>query len=177
MKVRRVVTGHDVNGKAVFVSDEIAEPILHPFDPEFKIHWLWGRDDPAKFPDDGAEPAKTTFFPPLGGFRFCIITMPPPGSAPASVDVAVATRELELRLPGLARHLEADQPGMHTTATVDVEVVLAGEVGLELDDGREVVLTAGDTVVQNGTRHRWHNRGSGPVVMAVITLGAHHANA
>jgi len=63
---------------------------------------------------------------------------------------------------------------MHTTDTIDFEVVLSGEVVLELDDGVEKVLRVGDTVVQNGTRHRWSNRGSVPAVLAVILLGAHH---
>ena len=51
------------------------------------------------------------------------------------------------------------RPGMHTTATIDFEVVLDGEIWLELDDGVEVHLRAGDTVVQNGTRHAWRNHG------------------
>jgi mannose-6-phosphate isomerase-like protein (cupin superfamily) len=174
-QVRRVVTGHDASGKAVFVSDGLAEPIRHPMNPEFLIHWLWGGDTAPRFPDAGAQPAKTTYFPPLGGFRFCLITMPPAGPPPPNLDVTAARREMEVVLPGVARYLEPDEPGMHTTATVDLEFVLAGEVGLELDEGQEVVLTAGDSVVQNGTRHRWHNRGSVPVVMLVISIGAHHA--
>jgi hypothetical protein len=42
----------------------------------------------------------------------------------------------------LAR-LEPDNPGMHTTDTIDFEVVLSGEVVLELDDGAERVLRPG----------------------------------
>jgi quercetin dioxygenase-like cupin family protein len=64
---------------------------------------------------------------------------------------------------------------MHTTDTIDFEVVLSGEVILELDDGVEKLLRPGDTVVQNGTRHRWSNRGTEPAVMAVFTIGAHRA--
>lgn len=55
------------------------------------------------------------------------------------------------------------------------EVVLAGKIGLELDDGAEVLLGPGDVVVQNGTRHRWHNRGTEPATMVVVVIGAHHA--
>jgi mannose-6-phosphate isomerase-like protein (cupin superfamily) len=57
---------------------------------------------------------------------------------------------------------------------VDFEVVLSGEVILELDDGATVTLTPGDTVVQNGTRHRWRNPGAVPAVIAVFLCGAHH---
>jgi quercetin dioxygenase-like cupin family protein len=64
---------------------------------------------------------------------------------------------------------------MHTTATIDFEVVLEGEVWLELDNGAVAHLRAGDTVVQNGTRHAWHNRGTLPARLAVFIVGAHHA--
>jgi quercetin dioxygenase-like cupin family protein len=71
-------------------------------------------------------------------------------------------------------HMEPDAPGMHTTRTIDFEVVLSGEVVLELDDGATVHLHPGDTVVQNGTRHRWSNPGREPATLAVFMCGAHH---
>jgi mannose-6-phosphate isomerase-like protein (cupin superfamily) len=49
---------------------------------------------------------------------------------------------------------------------------VSGEVWLELDDGAEVLLKAGDCVVQNGARHRWRNPSSEPCVMAVAQIGA-----
>jgi quercetin dioxygenase-like cupin family protein len=48
---------------------------------------------------------------------------------------------------------------MHRTAT-RLRLRIEGTVGLELDNGTEVTLRPGDIVVQNGTRHRWHNRGT-----------------
>jgi quercetin dioxygenase-like cupin family protein len=87
-------------------------------------------------------------------------------------DVAAGLRELQEKLPGLAEVVEPMNPGMHTTDTVDFDVVLSGEVYLELDDGAEVLLKAGDCVVQNGTRHAWHNRSSQNCVVAVAIVGA-----
>jgi len=81
---------------------------------------------------------------------------------------------MDAQLPGLAAHMEPAHPGMHTTATVDYEYVVSGRVVLELDDGASVELGPGDTVVQNGTRHRWSNAGTGPAVLAVFICGAHH---
>jgi hypothetical protein len=43
-----------------------------------------------------------------------------------------------------------------------------------LDDGATVVLNPGDTYIQNGTRHRWSNRGEVPAVLAVALIGANH---
>jgi quercetin dioxygenase-like cupin family protein len=46
---------------------------------------------------------------------------------------------------------------------------------VELDDGKETLLKAGDCVVQNGTRHAWRNRSSSACVIAVCLLGARRA--
>jgi len=61
---------------------------------------------------------------------------------------------------------------MHTTDTVDFDVIVFGEVNLELDDGAEVLLKAGDYVIQNGTRYASHNRSSGKYVISVAIVGA-----
>jgi mannose-6-phosphate isomerase-like protein (cupin superfamily) len=176
MGVRRVVTGHDREGKAVFTGDEQVEPITLAILPGMDFHRLWGANSPRSFPDDGSRPEAPEYFPPLGGFRFGLFTIPPDGGrgAPADLDLETALLELEEKLPGMARHPEVDNPGMHTTATVDYGVVLSGAPILELDDGATVVLGPGDTYIQNGTRHRWSNKGDVPAVIAVTLIGAHH---
>jgi len=174
MEVRRVVTGHDEAGKAVFVSDERVAPVTTALLAGTAFHRLWGAERAPTFPDDGAPPSLATFFPPVGGFTFGFFTLPPAGSArPGDIDVPAARAETEALLPGLLGHMEPGEPGMHTTDTIDFEVVLSGEVSLELDDGAERLLRPGDTVVQNGTRHRWRNRGAQPAVLAVFITGAH----
>jgi len=177
MNVRRVVTGHDASGKSVFVSDETVEPIEPMLMPGFQNFPVWGGDSPPQFPDDGAMPQWRNYFPPVGGFRFAILTFPPDAAmSGAAVDSAAAIADLEEKAPGMLRYMDPTDPGMHTTDTIDFEVVLDGTVVLELDDGAEVTLHPGDTVVQNGTRHRWRNPGSTPARMAVVIIGAHHAN-
>ena len=178
MDARRVVTGHDADGKAVFVSDGLVEPVTLALLPGSEFHQIWGSDRTVSFPDDGSRPSAPEYFPPVGGFRFGFFTIPPDGGrgAPADLDMAAALAEFEEKLPGMARHLEPDDPGMHTTASVDYGIVLSGEATLELDDGVTVVLGPGDTYVQNGTRHRWSNSGSVPAVLAVTLVGAEHRN-
>lgn len=176
MDVRRVVTGHDSDGKAIFVSDERVPPVVADLLPENEFHRLWGGDAAPHFPDDGSRPDDRMYFPPVGGFRFGFFTIPPDGGAgaPPGIDIGAALQDLEAKLPGLAGHMEPDNPGMHTTATIDFEVVLSGSCTLELDDGAKVTVGPGDTVVQNGTRHRWSNAGTEPCVLAVFICGAHH---
>jgi len=177
MNVRRVVTGHDTEGRAVFVTDEQVAPVTLALLPGSEFHRLWGSDVTCSFPDDGARGDMERYFPPVGGFRVGFFTIPPDGGAgaPADLDIEAALAEIDEKLPGLAEHLEPGEPGMHTTATVDFGVVLSGQATLELDDGATVVLNPGDTYIQNGTRHRWSNRGEVPAVLAVALIGAEHA--
>ena len=174
--IRRVATGHDEEGRAVFVSDELVAPVTLALLPGSEFHRLWGADSTVTFPDDGSRPGARRYFPPVGGFRFGFFTIPPDGGAgaPADLDFESALAEFEEKLPGLAGHLEPDHPGMHTTATIDYGVVVSGEVDLELDDGAKVTLGPGDSYIQNGTRHRWSNTGDVPAVIAITLIGANH---
>lgn len=176
MRIRRVVTGQTAAGRSVFVSDEQVEPTTLQLLPGAEFHQMWGADEAMALPTDGARPATPRYFPPTAGFRFLFFTLGPDRvTLPADLDVPAALQELGEKLPGLGEAMEPDNPGMHTTDTVDFDVVISGEAWLELDDGAEVRLGPGDCVVQNGTRHRWHNRTSEPCVIAVALLGAKRA--
>ena len=175
MGIRRVVTGHSADGKAVFASDEVVEPITLALLPGFEFFRLWGADEPPHFPKDGAQPPHGQYFPPVGGFRFGLFTVPPETEVSVGdIDLGEAMAAMDAELPGLAAHMEPDHPGMHTTATVDYEFVVSGSIVLELDDGKEVELHPGDTVIQNGTRHAWKNPFTEPCTMVVVLVGAHH---
>jgi mannose-6-phosphate isomerase-like protein (cupin superfamily) len=65
---------------------------------------------------------------------------------------------------------------MHTTDTIDYDIILSGEIWMEVDDGVEVHLKAGDCVIQNGTRHAWRNKGTKNCIMASILIGAKRKN-
>ncbi len=178
MKVRRVVTGHTPAGKATVASDTEVDAITVAMAPGMEFHRIWGADLPPTFPDEGSPRPFTAYFPPVGGFRFGLFTVPPDAVPPSAADIdpaviEAAVKEMEERLPGMVASMEFDHPGMHTTNTVDFEYVISGEVWLELDDGREVHLRPGDTVIQNGTRHAWRNKGTEPCRMVTIIVGAH----
>jgi mannose-6-phosphate isomerase-like protein (cupin superfamily) len=173
MQIRRVVTGQSPAGKSAIVSDERVDPITVGLLPGSEFHRIWGSDELVKLPTTGEAPPAPAWFPPTGGFRFGFFTLAPEGvGMPEDVDTGEAIAELEEKVPGLADVLEPGNPGMHTTDTVDFQLILSGEVWLELDDGVEVHLAPGDCVVQNGTRHAWHNRSSQPCVMALALVGA-----
>jgi quercetin dioxygenase-like cupin family protein len=177
--IRRVVTGHDAQGRAVVVNDEMVAPVTLGALPGSAFHRLWGADSTSMLPDDGSQPAARAYLPPVGGFRFGFFTVPPDGASGQSSDADPMVRAVEFqrRLPGLAQYFEAGEMGWHTTPTVDYGVVLSGQAILELDDGVTITLDAGDAFVQNGTRHRWSNRGDVPAVIAVTFIGAAHHGA
>lgn len=176
MKFRRVATGHDASGKAIFASDEGVSGLVLDLFPGWEFFDIWGGDETPSFPDSGHKPPAATYFPAVDGFRFSFSVIPPEGTVGSpDLDVDRATAEAEAALPGMLGHLEPD--GMHRTDTIDFEIVMQGQVYLQLDDGVETLLKVGDTVVQNGTRHVWRNPGPDDCLLAVFMVGAHRTTA
>jgi hypothetical protein len=171
MNARRVVTGHDPDSNAVFASDSVVEPRGVP-GVGFEFLKLWGADSLPSFPDSGSPAAHRDYFPPVGGFRFGIFTIPPARATPLAPEERKSVlAQMEQLFPGLPAHMEASHPGMHTSDSIDFGYVISGSIWLELDGGSMKELHAGDTYVQNGTRHAWRNRSSEPCSILVVLLG------
>ena len=171
--VRCVVTGRTKSGKSVIVNQAPVPPVTVALMPGYEFYQLWAGDDHPVLPSDGTPTEHAPWFPPKHGFRFAMFTVPPAttvrtGPAPTSAEL----EEVRQKLPGMLDVLEVDHPAMRTTDSVDFDVVVSGEVVLELDDGVEAVLKPGDCVVQNGTRHAWHNRSAEKCVLASCLIGA-----
>lgn len=64
------------------------------------------------------------------------------------------------------------EAGWHTTTTVDIDVVLRGQVMLELPGGISTILGPGDVVIQRGTDHRWTAVGDAQFAMASVMIDA-----
>ena len=171
--VRCVVTGQTKSGKSVIVSQAPVPPVTVALMPGYEFYQLWANDDHPVLPSDGTPTEHAPWFPPRHGFRFAMFTIPPAttvrtGPAPTSAEL----EEVRQKLPGMLEVLEVDHPGMHTTDSVDFDVVVFGEVVLQLDNGVEALLKPGDCVVQNGTRHAWHNRSDEKCVLVSCLIGA-----
>jgi len=170
---RRVVTGLK-DGKSVFISDGPA-PNAHIYNavPGHMTSVIYATATKPRLPQEHAEQAPPQIFvPPKPGETKLMVVVFPPDSVFASIDPAAAFDEQAIHIPGLIQAFEADAPGMHTTDTVDYDIVLDGEVWLELDDGAETLLRQGDIVVQCGTRHAWRNKGNSPATMCFVLIGA-----
>ncbi len=168
MTTRRVVTAIDEQGNSYFKHDGPTPGRVELglfIDDE-----IW-TDDPAH-PDPAGEhdPATAEGFqlePPAGGSCIRIFTfLPDTGEAyDPEVRAAAASRF------DAGDAMEADNPGMHTTATIDYGIVLSGNVTLELDKG-EADLGPGDVVVQRATRHAWRNRSGQSCSVAFVLIAS-----
>ena len=161
--VRRVVTGNDAQGKSFVVIDGETP---HQWDLGAAVMdtvWVDDARRPAPSPDNGYDndydpvaDGHVGMAPPPGGSVVRISTLYPPDRADPPSPEALQDARSHI---DVGDHLESKHlPAMHTTPTIDYGIVLEGEVGLELDAG-EVILRAGDIVVQRATRHIWHPRG------------------
>lgn len=161
-QVRVVVTGHDENGRSVVAAERTVPP-NETLAAGTQFHLLWGSDALPNYPDDGSESAEIAPFPPVGGIRFAQMAVYP-------------DEEVDYSGPGLSGlQLDNDAPGMHITASIDFEVIIEGNVWLELENGEEIHLKAGDCVVQNGTRHGWRNHTDQVARVGVMLIGTEHA--
>jgi quercetin dioxygenase-like cupin family protein len=139
--VRRVVTGHDENGKAIFKSDNVYTPEVIPSgDAEMLTLWT-----AATVPVDNNDETD-------GKERDAGVTLNG-GSVIRTCDM----------LPGSASP-------MHRTNSLDYGIVISGQVELELDDGVKTICSAGDVIVQRGTMHLWRNPSATEVCRIVFVL-------
>jgi hypothetical protein len=170
-RIRRVVTGHDKNGKSLFVMDGKAPNVLEMASmPGVALTDLWRtRSAPASNSgNDDAATGKIKLEPPASGTILRIVEFPPDTKWRKSADAAKAFASIGAG--GAPDHGSADAM-MHATATVDYIIVLKGEIWAILDKG-EKLLKQGDILIQRGTNHSWSVRTKEPAVVAAILIGA-----
>jgi mannose-6-phosphate isomerase-like protein (cupin superfamily) len=161
-QVRRIVTGHDSDGKAVILSAGAPERVVDLTEHGPRFYEIWNtRETPVRIDRDSPEPKeeKLTLAPPRNGTRIRVLDIQPETTEIQNMDPTEARRHFELINAGEAstRHQGASHPYMHRTETVDYGIVLSGEICLVMDKG-EILCRPGDIVIQRGTNHAWANR-------------------
>jgi quercetin dioxygenase-like cupin family protein len=142
LKVRRVVTGHDEEGRAVVKIDEMAENISSRRQGAASTV-IWSTDTfPVINEGDDDRSGKVTGTTIENGTVFRVVRYE----------------------PGVA-------PRRHRTDSVDYAVVMSGQIDMELD-GETVTLKAGDVLVQRGTVHNWVNRSNEVAIVAFVLVAA-----
>ncbi len=141
LEVRRVVTGHDKNGKARVIIDELSDNVIsRRAGQQSTVIWATDQTPPnLEALNDLSPDVKSTTVANGTVFR---VSRFEPGVAPRN----------------------------HRTASMDYAVVLSGQIDMELDDGEVVNLRAGDVLVQRGTVHNWTNPGTEPCIIAFVLM-------
>jgi quercetin dioxygenase-like cupin family protein len=126
--IRRVVTGHDGDGRAMIKADNtFATEPNQIGDASFALIWAT-----ASVPVDNNDEIE-------GRDQDAGITINQ-GSVIRIVDF----------LPG-------GVSPMHRTSSIDYGVVLSGQIELETENGDKTVVGTNSIIVQRGTNHRWRN--------------------
>lgn len=141
LEVRRVVTGHDKNGKARVVVDELSDNVISRRAGQ-QSTVIWATDQ---------TPANLEVLNDL------------------SADVKATTVQ-NGTVFRIARFEPGVAPRNHRTASMDYAVIISGKIDMELDDGEVVNLKAGDALVQRGTVHNWTNPGTEPCIIAFVLM-------
>jgi mannose-6-phosphate isomerase-like protein (cupin superfamily) len=139
---RRVVTGHDPEGRPIVASDSIAENVT-TLREGHRSYVMWATD---RVPADNSGPDDAAL-----------------GPMPRSIESGTIFRITEYA-PGVVS-------SPHQTDSVDYAVVISGAIEMRVD-GESVRLGAGDVLVQRGTAHDWVNNGTEPCVIAFCLVGA-----
>jgi mannose-6-phosphate isomerase-like protein (cupin superfamily) len=174
---RRIVTGHDSQGRAIIVEDAPPPRVARiggEHGPMFYEVWNT-RESPARIDRASGEPPESgiQLAPPANGTRIRVLDIPPEDASIARVTPEEARAHFaEVGAANASSHKgggNSRHAFMHRTETIDYGIVLAGELTLIVDEG-ETVVRAGDIVIQRGTNHGWANRGSVPCRIAFILI-------
>jgi mannose-6-phosphate isomerase-like protein (cupin superfamily) len=169
-KVRRVVTGHDANGKAIVLFDGACPHVrVRGHGTASTLMWVTDKTPTTMTGAKDAADREIGVPPPAQGSIFRIVEFPP--DTPESLGVRNEDVLRQMGVSPTAAGKPPRHPGMHRTASIDYAVVMSGEIDMLLDDS-EVKVKAGDVVVQQGTIHAWANRSKAPCVIAFILIGA-----
>ena len=147
LNIRRVVTGHDDQGRAQVLIDETIKNVTSQR-PGALYSVIWSSEGFPVNNDGDADPSGKK-----------IGTTIPNGTVFRIVSFG----------PGVA-------PRNHRTDSIDYAVVVSGEIDMDLD-GTTVHLKAGDVLVQRGTIHNWINKGTEPCVIAFTLVSAKSVSA
>jgi mannose-6-phosphate isomerase-like protein (cupin superfamily) len=144
--MKRVVTGVNEQGRSYIVSIDELDPAspstVWAYEPSQVLDWI-----------NAIEPgvAADWIGPQVsGGVVWHFAPMPP-----------------ESEVTQHQSYQGIDEEGFHTTKTIDFDFIFEGQLTMVLDEGR-VELEKGDFVIQQATRHAWHNESDKVAILLAL---------
>jgi len=168
---RRVVALDKEAGKSTLVGDTSSPDVrLDPARPGFAVHRMWVVDSfPAKIVYETLQ-LPNVLIPPVKGSVLNLFTFPPDSAWKGKVgEKEVRAHFAEMGAPDASTYsANAPHPYMQKTRTLDICIVLEGELTLVLDT-QEVTVKQGEFVVNRGVNHAWSNRSATPAVVSIAS--------
>jgi naringenin degradation protein FdeH len=166
--VRRIVTGHDADGKAVTLMDG-PTPYVSQRGEGNVVQLLWiTNETPADLSHTRDQANQKTGVPPPKNGSICRVVdfAPYDGKVPQGIDHHEILRQMGIdpATQGYQRHIFT-----HRTRSIDYAIVLEGEIDMLLDD-TQVHCKAGDILVQQGTNHAWVNNSGKPCRICFVLI-------
>jgi hypothetical protein len=176
-KLRRVVTGHDAQGRSCVVYDSDV-PNKFPRVTGTCFNELWTFEQvPVRLAgreDGGAAGRPFLHSPPVAGAHWRITDSPAKRIDAVSAEEK-ARLEAANQTGGTQRQHGGRVEGMHRTPSLDYAVLLDGERHLVLEE-TDVLLHKRDVVIQLGNWHSWENRSGVPTLMSYVMIGGEFAD-
>lgn len=173
VRPRRIVTGHDAEGRSIIVSDGDA-PVMVQADhaPSMGMAEVWRCEGLPPSNAGNADGALLPFSlaPPTDGVICRVVHFPPDQELNWSADDATAAFA-QFGGASVMANEETRHAAFHRTQTLDFAVVLDGEIWAMMDVG-ETLMTPGDILVQRGTRHAWANRSDRPCRVCFVAVSS-----
>ena len=170
---RRVVTGHNAEGKSIFIMDGPPPVVRSRGTASTASTEFWETRSAPADNSGGEDPTLTgqqVLPPPKHGSKFRVVEYPPDSVRVAAIRASSAASDAKAE--GYVRHVDNKRhPGFHKTDTIDYAIVLSGEIYALMDEG-ELLLKAGDVLIQRGTNHAWSNRTEEPCCIAFVLIDA-----
>lgn len=170
--MRRFIVGNNRDGRSdVLTVDDLSTLPELGFNVFARDLWIT-RETPADL-SCSLDPTVGTPMrhePPDGGTIFRIVRMRPNAERQSAADAEAMHRAIQsVHVPSQEQLATAKHSSMHKTDTLNYFMVASGRVWM-LTEGRDVLLEAGDVIVQNGGMHGWRNDGPDDCVLVGVLV-------
>jgi len=171
--LRRIVTENNAAGRSVVMLDGTPAKVMSVEDGGLAEIWTAALNDDLQNGEDRLSSENIAIEPEKGHVKIRWFTVPV-----ADDDQSLEEQHEQAEAAFVAAggsHIRVDtsrHPMMHKTDSLDVIVLVRGQIDLLLDEGEALNMKPGDVVIQRGTNHAWTNPGKETALLVAVLMNA-----